>query len=325
MSRINPSLMIETLLYLFPLAVSVVLFITAVAGKLEYQQKKMRYSTLKAETGFLKTLSDRMCKYGPLKRILNFLAVRLSMYNQYTLSKNIEIAGLVFIVSITMILLFLIIFLPSDRFLWYMALAYLTLTAGLLVLIFYVFALAAKIRFTNKLPETFKMLNSRYMSKGNIQEAIWLSLDDMDKIVRREMKKVYDSLNTNNMSEIDNTFDVIDRFYKNEYLTLLLNLIKQAHYKGGNAVIKEQFENTTEEILSDIDKNKDLAVTSRSYIVLSLLMPAGILGIELFNKAALGTAAEQFYKSPFSIGIKIVFFASLALYIGYLLYLERVN
>ncbi|MCR4437176.1 MAG: hypothetical protein QHH06_15435 [Clostridiales bacterium] len=227
------------LLYIVPFSVSLVFWVAAVAGRLEYMQKKMKYSTLKQKTGTLKRM--------------------------------------------------------------------------------------AKIRFTGKLPETFKMLNSRYMSRGSIQEAIWTSLEDMDKAVRKEMKKVYDTLNTNSMEEIDNTFNMIESFYRNEYLTLLLNLIRQAHYKGGSIVIKEQFEVSTEEILSEIERSKDLSATSRSYILLSLFMPVGLLGIEYFNRVALGNAADQFYASPMGIGIKIVFFVSLVLYIGYLLYLEKIT
>jgi hypothetical protein len=313
------------LLYAVPLAISAVLLVTAVTGRLEYIRKKMKYSTLEQKPGMLKYITDWLGRFKLLKKLLHFLTVRIGMFNGYTYSKNLEIATVVLIILTAFFLLFLAFLLPSGKLVWYMLLAYFMLSAAFLALLLYVFSTVAKIRFTSKLPETFKMLNSRYMSRGSIQEAIWISLEDMDKVVRKEMKKVYDILNTNNMEEIDNTFNTIDRFYKNEYFTLLLNLVKQAHYKGGRAVIKEQFETTTEEILSEIERSKDLSATSRSYILLSLFMPAGLIGIEYFNRIALGSAADQFYASPLGIGIKIVFFVSLISFIGYLLYLEKVS
>jgi hypothetical protein len=313
------------LLYTIPLAVAMIFLVAAISGRLEYLQKKMKYSTLKQKIGRLKRVTEYLCQFKLLKKLLHFLAVRIGMYNRFNYSKNLEIAVVVLISSAALSLLSLIVLLPSGKLIWYMVLAYFSLAAAFLTLLLYIFSAMAKLRFTSKLPETFKMLNSRYMSRGSIQEAIWISLEDMDKAVRKEMKKVYDTLNTNDMDEINNTFNMIDQSYRNEYLTLLLNLIKQAHYKGGSSVIKAQFESTTEEILSEIEHSKDLSATTRSYILFCLLMPAGLLGVEYFNRIALGSAADQFYKSPLGIEIKIVFFIVLIMYISYLLYLEKVT
>ena len=181
----------------------------------------------------------------------------------------------------------------------------------------------AKQRFTNKMPDTFKLINSRYIITGNILKAINISMEDFDKTVRREMFKIYDVLKKNNMYEINYTFKVLEITYKNEYFTLLLNLIKQAYYRGGNGVIKKQFEDTTEEILSDIENQKDLSFTSRTYIFIALFLPFGVKFLESFNANALGEKAREFYISPLGIEIKIIFYFAFLIYLGIMLFMER--
>jgi hypothetical protein len=217
----------------------------------------------------------------------------------------------------------ILIFFPGSSIVWYVFLAYIGLIVFFLALMFYIFEMIARVRFTSKLPETFKLLNSRYTSKGNILKAIAASMDDFDGAVKKEMRAVYDVLRKNNMNEIDNTFKTIENAYTNEYLTLLLNLIRQAHYKGGEVTIKEQFEQATEDVLLDIENQKDISVTTRAYILLAITMPLCVKGVELFNNSALGGKSIEFYSSPYGIQLKLFFLFALIGFIAYMMYLER--
>ncbi|HBY21264.1 MAG TPA: hypothetical protein DEG71_09730, partial [Clostridiales bacterium] len=105
-------------------------------------------------------------------------------------------------------------FIPITSVIWYILLFYIFMSLVFVTLTFYVFTIIAKSRFNNQLPQTFKILNSRYITQGNIMKAIDVSLQDFDKSVRREMIKIYNVLKKNDMDEINNTFKMIESTYK---------------------------------------------------------------------------------------------------------------
>lgn len=278
--------------------------------------KKMRISWLSRLTGWLK--ASPLFSHG-----LNKLAIQISLFNRYSLEKNQEFASLACILILLFTLFSMAIFLPYTKAVWYMVCSYILVAVTFVILVFLVFVMMAKQRFTNKMPDTFKLLNSRYIITGNIVKAIHISMEDFDKTVRREMFKIYEVLKKNNRFEINYTFTLLEVTYKNQYFTLLLNLIKQAYYRGGEGIIKKQFEETTEEILLDIENQKDLSFTSRTYIFISLFLPLGVRFLEAFNFSALGDKAKEFYESPLGIELKISFYFMLLLYLGCMLWMER--
>ncbi len=324
--NIYQGLDMSRLFFLVPLTAASVLFVYSIISKGRYIYRKLRFTVEKNKKTILRRLSQKLMVYSPIKALLTGTAIKVGMYTEFSFEKNIEIACAIIFACAGLVLSVVFIIMPRVNVVWYMFLAYMCLTGLFMMLILYVLNTVVRARFTSKLPETFKLLNSRYISKENILKAIHISLyeyDDFDRTVKKVMRLVNDVLYKNNMKEIDETFKLIESTYGNEYLTLMLNLIRQAHYNGGKKVIKEQFEHATEDILIEIENQKDLSATSRSYILLAAFMPFGMAGIERFNCFALQEKSVEFYKSIPGIEWKIIFFGVLSLYIGYMLLLER--
>ncbi len=290
-----------------------------------YKIRKYKFLTDKSKASKLTDLTKWLTKKPFFEVLLNITASRISMFTDYSYNRNVEISTVILVSILSFTSLCFVIFINQPRVVWYVLLTYLFLIMLFFGLILHVLNVSVRLRFTAKLPETFKLLNSRYISHGNILKAISQSieLDDFDRVVKKVMRTIRDVLIKNDMNEIDNTLSMIEKNYNNQFLTLLLCLIKHAHYKGGEKVIKRQFENATEEILFDIENQKDLASTTRMYILMAIVMPLSIIGIERFNTASLGDASLLFYQSPSGYGIKLAVIIAVIIYIGYMLFLER--
>ena len=98
--------------------------------------------------------------------------------------------------------------------------------------------------------------------------------------------------------EIVESFRLLEQAYDDRYLTILLNLIEHAYYKGGTEAISEQLEKTLEEALINAENQKDLKAAANGYILMSLLVPISIYGIEQFNQYALQDSAGEYYSNP---------------------------
>ncbi len=307
------------------LVIALVIFIIVLIREVSYCYTKNRFKVNKNNHQYIENLTLHLKRYQWLRAVITYIAEKLSMFNAFSMKKNCELAVVVLVLGLACITFILAFIIFTSQLVWYVVVAYAALCVLFMVFGLYVFITFAKIRFTGKLPETFKMINARYISRGNILKAIQFSFEDFDKSVKKEMYKIYNVLNKNDMNEVKNTFNAIEKIYRNEYLVVLLNLIIQAHYKGGNEVIKGQFEEATEDILISIENQKDLEATSRAYIILVLLLPLGIWGLEKFNISALGEQAITFYTTPFGLGLKILLYVLAIVYICLLLMLERVG
>lgn len=288
-----------------------------------YRRKKftVRSKQLSTSRKFYMALAKIMI----LRRFIRFLALKLSVFNNKSIEKNEEGATLFFIIANMSIVISLVAIFPQNVTLWYVFFFYYVLFILLITLALYTLNLMVRIRFTSQLPKTYKILNSRFTTEGDILKVIDISLEDFDSAVKREMTKIRNVLRKNNPEKIERAFSNMEEIYKDEYLTILLNLIRQAYYKGGKESIQQQFEAVTEEILIDIENRKDLAFTSRMYIVISLFTPYGIVWLERFNNQALGEKSIEFYSSPAGISLKIIIMIVLLIYMGTLLLLERVS
>ncbi|MCX7921396.1 MAG: hypothetical protein N3B21_05150 [Clostridia bacterium] len=311
------------ILLLLLLMLIAAMVLALVITTIKYRNRKRRFTILKDRKNVLWKLTNQLKGHELSMKVLDNLAIKLGMYNKYSYERNLEYAAIVCIITVIFTAISTLVFLPSAKVAWYVTLSYIFITLVFVAIVFVIFTFMARMRLTSKLPDTYKLLNSRYITTGNILKAINVSLDDFDKAVKREMIKIYDVLKKNDMYEIEEAFKRLEKTYKNEYITLLLNLIMQAHYKGGDEVIKKQFENTTEEILEDIENQRDLSFTSRLYMFLALVLPFSIWGLEKFNEAALDNKAIEFYSSPFGIELKILFFFAFLVYLGVLIFMER--
>ncbi|MCX8130727.1 MAG: hypothetical protein N3I35_11585 [Clostridia bacterium] len=306
------------------LLLSSLIIITAlIVRTIKYRGRKRRLTVFKSKNYLITRITNVLSRKNAVMKVLNNITIKLSMMNSLSYEKNQENAVVLSAGAILFLLLSVFLFIPTVNVVWYVALTYILMSIAFVIIAFIIFTFIARLRFTSKLPGTYKILNSRYITSGNILKAISASMEDFDKSVKREMHKIHNILKKNNMAEIDETFRRLENAYKNEYLTLLLNLIIQAHYKGGDAAIKRQFENTTEEILTDIENQKDLSFTARIYMLLAVILPAGVKWLEGFNQNALGAKAAEFYASPLGIEIKLLFFFAFFFYLGILLFMER--
>jgi len=311
-----------------------VILVTAIASisifaviKLKRVIKRHRYKTVKRRKNSVEKFVNLLMKNSVLNYIINAIALKINLITAFSLEMNIKIASVVLLTVFAVLCIFIGFSVIFTHAVWYNIAANVVLILLFAAVFMYVMQFLARVSFTSKLPETMKILNSRYLSKKNIIKAINISIEagDFNGAVKRTMSIIRNVLMKNDMVLINETFKILEKMYGNYYLTLLLNLIKQAHFKGGEEVIKEQMEEVTEEILSEIENKKDLSAAAIMYILLTAILPAGIVGIELFNKSAIGQVAYSFYSSPAGMELKIFILFLLILFIGSMLFLEDLS
>ncbi|MCQ2911779.1 MAG: hypothetical protein MJ244_06265 [Clostridia bacterium] len=302
---------------------SFILVAKYISSYLVYKKNKMKYLIKKGNRSILKEITDMLMKNRSCAKGLRFIALKIGMISKYTYEKNLEIAVAMIGGSVVVSLIVIFTIVPTSTIVWYELVYYLLIAGIMIALIFYMFFATVRSSFISKLPDVYKILNSRYISQGNILKAIDMSLDDFDKVIRKEMMKIYNILKKNDMNEINDAFKEIEKTYNTEYLTILLSLIKQAHFKGGNDMIKEQFETITEEILQEIENQNDLSSTSRSYIIMAVFVPPVMKYIEYFNNGAIGDQSAEFYVSQTGKTIFMITLVGMFAYMGLMIFMER--
>ncbi len=307
-----------------------ILFITAMAlgtyvlcSRLLYARRRRQYLIQKKQGSPLKLLCCRLEKNNKVKRILDVVAIKIGIYNNYSMEKNREYAIVAILLLAITILVFFNVLVPAVSILWYVGVIYFILGFLFAALIIYMINSVVSLKFTLQLPEVYKILNSRYTTEADILKAIDISIEDFKGAVQREMIRIGNVLRKNNKEKINETFQMLDKMYDNEYFTLLLNLIHQAYYKGGREGIKKQFENITEEILTDIENRKDLIITSRMYMAFVLFVPITLPWLKRFNEAALGEKSAAYYQSAHSERMQLLLIITVLIYVGTFLYMER--
>jgi len=318
MSLLTP----QNIVWLTLITAGVVIIFNLMYDHYKYRKNVMKYLIKKDKKSMIHILTIRLSKINAVYNIIRKLAIKIGMFTRYSYEKNLEYATGALISAIFGSVFIIMVFVPGNKF-WYISMFYFFIAIIVIAVGFYSFFAMARMNFIKKLPDTFKILNSRYISKGNILKAMHVSMEDFDKVIRKEMIKIYNVLKKNNMEEIDFVLENIDETYKDEFLTILLSLIKQAHYKGGNAMIKEQFETLTEEVLEEIENRSDLASASKSYIFLSLFIPPCIPLIQDFNTTHIGEKATEFYQSALGEKLPVLLIGAMLAYIGFLLFMER--
>lgn len=312
-----------SLIWVIPMAAAAGLWGWVITSRVNYTRRKLRLKIQKKGPSAGEALVGYFRRHRWMERLMDWIAVRVSMFTAHSARRNRELAALVMIWGALVMLLMAVAFLSQSHGIWYVMAANVVLVCLFLITAVYLSEVAIRHHFTSKIPRTYKLINARYTSKGNILKAIAASMEDFDRVVSKEMKIVYNVLRKNDMEEIDQTFKGIEAAYRDPYLTLLLNLIRQAHYKGGETAIRSQFEQATEDVLLEIENRKDLAAASRSYIFLALPMPFLMKGVEMFNLSAIGDQSNEFYSSPTGLSIKLAFLFSIAVFAAFMVYLER--
>ncbi len=201
---------------------------------------------------------------------------------------------------------------------WYMVAADLILTLFLAGIAVSLAKMLARARFTSGLPETLKIINSRFLSRRSMAKAISATIEqgDLKGPSKRVMSDIRDVLLRNDMKAVEETFSFMVKAYNDYYLRLFLNLVKQAHFKGGCDTVREQLEDLTEEILSSMENRKDLASASGMYMVLTALIPLAVKWVERYNLSAAGAAAVSYYESPAGFGARITIYFVIIFFTG---------
>ncbi|MTI48731.1 MAG: hypothetical protein FH761_12870 [Firmicutes bacterium] len=315
--------LIDDIYWVLPLVIALALLIILLRNLISDKMRRRRYLINKNRIRWAKKITEKMSKYSFLKILIDKIALKICVFNDRSFETNREYSSITLILVIVFIAVNVGWLLPTVNILWYQALFFLIFIIIFLSLVFYIVNTIIRFNFTKQLPRTFKLLNSRFGRKGDILEAINISLEDLDKAIARELTRILDVLVKNDDDIINQEFEMIDKIYENEYFTILLNLIKHAYYKPGNKALQKIFSNTTSNILFELQVQKKLSMANIWYILMAFLIPYGITKVEAFNIQTLGPQSMEFYNDPLGIAIKIAVYISMFIYILCLLLLKR--
>ena len=183
--------------------------------------------------------------------------------------------------------------------------------------------LAVREQFRRNLPAVFRIVNSRYLVSGDIVEALGQARQDIGGRMGRLLSVIREALVLNDSERRRAILENLRCRYRDPFFTLLLYLLQQAADKGGREAVMEQFIQTAEECLLDMEYRKNLRVPARTYSALILLFSGLFFAVARFNIGALGQEALLFYQSPATDWYQLVFFLFAAVSIGVLQILER--
>ncbi len=183
--------------------------------------------------------------------------------------------------------------------------------------------LAVREQFRRNLPAVFRVINSRYLVSGDIVEALRQAREDIGGRMGRLLSVIREALMLNDPERREKILEDLRLRYRDPFFTLLLYLLQQAADKGGREAVMEQFIQTAEECLLDMEYRKNLRVPSRTYSALILLFSGLFFAVARFNIDALGQEALLFYQSAATDWYQLVFFLFAAVSIGILQILER--
>ncbi len=264
-----------------------------------------------------------LSKSDLIRRMINDLTLKISVFNAKPYVMNMRYAVLVLIIFAVLIISILVISVIISFPFWYVGLVYtLLITAGISIAFTYITS-AANARFLKHMPDTLKILSSRFACINNIVKCIGVSITDFHKSIRGDMIRIYDSMKLNDMERIKQTFNAIDVKYSNEHMTLLLELIWHAYYNGGDDIIKKQFEDMLEDIIEDIENKRDLRAASLSYIGMGIAFCLAIPAVKLFNSGMIGEMSDAFYMSQNGVWLEIAYYAFLIALSFIILMLEK--
>ncbi|WP_432664787.1 hypothetical protein R9X47_00855 [Wukongibacter baidiensis] len=323
LSLLKEHFVLSNILILILLFIVLVIAVLLIFETVRKKTIKSRYRIKRDREAPLKGIVDIIERSTFGKKIIDSITFKICLYNRNSIAKNKEYSVIVLFCFLVFSILLLMMVIPDTKIVWYLTIVYFLLFLGLFYLSLYIFNIMAKRNFSNKMPSTFWLINDRLIYTDNMLKALEVSRNDFDKPVKREIDRVYSALTKNTRAMADNTFKFLEKVYNNKHFTLLLNLIYQGHYKGVTKELKEQFEKTTEEILIELENQRDISFNSRMYIFLTLTFVIFIGLIEKYNINALGDKAMLYYSSPQGIIFKIIILVAIVMHVSILIIMER--
>ena len=211
--------------FILPLFTGIALFAAYVAEKVRYQKIVKKYSVVKSNLEKTSKLTDVVMKTSAGRRMVHHISIRVGIITGFSFTQNCNIASKIVFVGFFAAAGLFGVFLAVARQVWYVSLSYSVLLTAILYLLLNSVSEVLKSRFTSKIPETYKILNLRYVSCGDIIMSIEVSMNDFDAVIRREMLNIYNTLRKNDASEITQAFRLIDQAYQFKFMSFLINLI----------------------------------------------------------------------------------------------------
>ena len=251
------------------------------------------------------------------------ISYKLSIFNTLSFEKNRQLClfGMLnySILSLIVSVVLIIYFFPY----WYIALLYILFINSAVFIFFLFFTDIIMDIYMKKMPETIKILQSRFVSKGNIVKAIRVSIPDLPKGIKAEMIRIYDALKMNEMYKAKDVFREIDKKYSDEHMSVLLDLIWLANYNGGEMTIKKQFEEMLNDVLEDIENQRDLRGAAMSYIFLAIFFIGAIPLVRIYNSSILSTEDMKYYSSREGMLFAAIYILFVFVVIGIMFYLKK--
>ena len=264
-----------------------------------------------------------LSKNDLIRKVLREIGIRLSYFNSRDMGFN-ENIGTVCLLGVCLAhLVFTVIILVLMYPLWYLGVVYSFLFAGVIVLSFVGVSEFLSNRFMGHIPDTLRIINSRYSSRGNIVKALAASMDDFHPSVKKEMVRIYDALSKNDMEQIRETFEEIREKHSGEYVMLMLELINHAYYNGGSEVVRDQFDIITEDVIYELENKKDMKTAATGYIIMSVLFILLLPATVLFNNGILGESSAQYYGSLSGMMFVVLFLVAVFILVTVIVLTER--
>ena len=258
-----------------------------------------------------------------LRKVHQELSYKLSIFNRQSFEKNGQYATLIIPAALLTVAVLSIVIIRLCLPLWYIALIYIALVCGGLIFAFLILTGFIMNSFLKAMPETLKILNSRFSSKRNISKAIGVSLPDFHKGIRGDMERIYDALKLNDIDRIKYVFGSIEQKYQNPHMTILLELIWVAYYNGGSQDISMQFDAMIQDVIQDIENKQDLKSAASGYIAMSMLFMLGIPLVRIYNAGILDATQMAYYSSREGMIFAGIYLLVSSLVIAVLFYTER--
>lgn len=288
--------------------------------------RKRKYGRISSSVFFEKyanKIYKHLAKNKYFVKVNNEIAYKISVFNAASFEKNRQISvflilGFVIIVSILSIML-ICIFRPY----WYIAFLYIVFICASILFLSQLISDAIMNKYLKRLPEAIKILLSRFLTKGSISKAIQVSIPDLPSGIKDEMIRIYDAIKQNETEKTKEVFWEIDRKYKNEHMSVLLDLIRLAHYNGGTESVKMQFDAMIKDILEDLENQQDLRGAAISYIIMSVIFMGALPIVKLYNSSILSSAEMQYYNSRGGMLFAAAYIGFLFIFIAILFYLKK--
>ena len=192
----------KSVVFIIPLSILLVFLYTKIKDEIQINILKEIYKIKNEKTSIFAILKNNLTKSARINNIINFIAKKISVFNDYSLEKNKNISLFIIMFIFILFAVTTAIVLPENTTLWYITFFYMFIAIATISIIIFFSISITRMRVLRELPITFKLLNSRFISKSKMLDAIEACKSDFPKPIQRDMKKIHSVLNKNSHHEL---------------------------------------------------------------------------------------------------------------------------